>query len=466
MVFGRLIQLVQIFADAITVLACYWGAFFVFTETLARQSPLNLREYVWFTAAVTTLYVFILDRVGLYKREISLLNIKELRGIFHVGLYSAAVILGVSFYIRTVSLSRLTMTMAIVITPVALYLQRLIFYRFHILFHQRGYSMKRVLIYGAGQIGVHLAKRMFESPSLGYLPVGFLDDDVSKTNQVLKWTGVCPKDGLKVVGTGTYEVLRLAKGAGVTSVFVALPSASFEKNQSVVQSCIENGLEYAIVPHAYEKFVQNIEIFEIGGIPIIRRRSRRASWAYLVAKRVLDFVIALIAMIILSPLIILFGILIKLDSKGPVLFKQKRVGLRGREFSFYKFRTMRVDAPKYAETPKNAADPRITKIGRWLRRTSLDELPQLYNVVRGDMSIVGPRPEMPFIVASYTPLERVRLEAKPGITGVWQISAVRGEPIHANIEYDLFYIQNRSLLLDFAVIIKTVLSVIRGIGAV
>ena len=127
---------------------------------------------------------------------------------------------------------------------------------------------------------------------------------------------------------------------------------------------------------------------------------------------------------------------------------------------------MKVDAPKYAVTPNSTQDPRITRIGKWLRRTSLDELPQLFNVFRGDMSLVGPRPEMPFIAEQYTSLEKMRLEVKPGITGVWQISAVRGEPIHQNMEYDLFYLQNRSLLFDFAILTKTALSVIRGIGAV
>lgn len=127
---------------------------------------------------------------------------------------------------------------------------------------------------------------------------------------------------------------------------------------------------------------------------------------------------------------------------------------------------MRVDANPYAHTPQHSTDPRITRFGRWLRRSSLDELPQLWNVLKGDMSLVGPRPEMPFIVATYNEEQRERLKVKPGITGVWQISAVRGEPIHANIEYDLFYIEHRSLLLDVIIMVKTLVTAIRGIGAV
>jgi lipopolysaccharide/colanic/teichoic acid biosynthesis glycosyltransferase len=160
------------------------------------------------------------------------------------------------------------------------------------------------------------------------------------------------------------------------------------------------------------------------------------------------------------------ALLIKFDSPGPIIFRQKRTGKNGVEFDFFKFRSMRTDANPYATTPQESTDPRITRLGRFLRRSSLDELPQFWNVLRGDMSLVGPRPEMPFIVSTYTEEQRERLRVRPGITGVWQISAVRGEPIHANMEYDLFYIEHRSVLLDLIIMIKTVVTAIRGIGAV
>jgi exopolysaccharide biosynthesis polyprenyl glycosylphosphotransferase len=462
--FGRLITAAQVTADFASVFACYMAAYFFYVGPLKGSSPQSLIEFTTFSAAASLLYVLIIDRVGLYRREISLLNVKELRGIFYVGLYAAAAILSVSFYIRSVSLSRITLTTAILLAPIALYLQRQIFYRVHVLFHQRGWSRQRVLIFGAGNIGTHLAKRMFESPSLGFYPVGFLDDEASKHGQAVRWTGIGPKPGVRVLGGE--EVLSKALELGVELVVIALPSASFERNQHLVEMCVAAGVQYAIVPNAYEKFIQNIELFEIGSIPLLRRRAHRVSFYYLAMKRLTDFVLAAFFITVLSPLYLLIATAIKVESEGPVIFKQKRVGLRGREFSFYKFRSMFTTAPKYERSPADPRDPRITRVGRWLRRTSLDELPQLFNVLRGDMSLVGPRPEMPFIVANYTPLERQRLEAKPGITGVWQISAVRGEPIHQNLEYDLFYLENRSLLLDLAIVIKTMLSVIRGIGAV
>ncbi len=461
---SRILVLAQAITDGLTVFFCFLGSYWLYTHVLSKSFPQSFSLFTSLSVASAFIYVLILDRVGLYRKEVSLLNIKELRGIFYTGLYAAAAILSISFYIRSTSLSRVTFTFALIVTPVILFIQRQIFYKLQVLFHQRGWAQKRVFIYGAGSIGLHLAKRMFESPSLGLFPVGFLDDENDKHSHFLKWNGVAPRSGIKIMGGE--EKIREWRRYGVGMVLIALPSASFERNQRLVDLCVSEGLEYAIVPNAYEKFIQNVELFEIGGIPILRRRERSVSASYIVLKRAVDLILSSFFILVLSPFFLFFTIAIQFNSQGPVIFKQKRVGIRGREFSFYKFRTMHTDAPRYARSPANPEDSRITKVGRFLRRTSLDELPQLFNVFRGDMSLVGPRPEMPFIVAGYTPLERQRLEAKPGITGVWQISAARGEPIHFNLEYDLFYLENRSILLDLAIIVKTIISVIRGIGAI
>jgi lipopolysaccharide/colanic/teichoic acid biosynthesis glycosyltransferase len=180
-------------------------------------------------------------------------------------------------------------------------------------------------------------------------------------------------------------------------------------------------------------------------------------------KRILDVIGASLLLVALSPLLLLTAALIRLDSPGPALFRQKRVGQFGKLFSIYKFRSMRVEAPVYAYSPRDSRDSRITRTGRLLRRTSLDELPQLINVLKGDMSLVGPRPEMPFIVQSYTERHRHRLAVKPGITGLWQISADRASLIHENIQYDLYYIQNRSLFMDIAILLHTAVFAMRGI---
>jgi len=159
----------------------------------------------------------------------------------------------------------------------------------------------------------------------------------------------------------------------------------------------------------------------------------------------------------------ILAIVIKLESKGPVFFRQTRIGQHGRPFEILKFRSMKVDAPKYARSPDEHNDPRITRLGRFMRKTSFDEVPQLINVLKGDMSMVGPRPEMPFITAEYGPLESTRLTVPQGITGLWQLSADRRYAIHQSLEYDLYYIQNRTLLMDMAILLHTLVYAAKGI---
>jgi lipopolysaccharide/colanic/teichoic acid biosynthesis glycosyltransferase len=179
-------------------------------------------------------------------------------------------------------------------------------------------------------------------------------------------------------------------------------------------------------------------------------------------KRLLDLAMSSALIVLLSPLLLLIAVLIRLNSKGPAIFVQERVGLGGRRFRMYKFRSMSSDADRYQRSPKSSRDTRITAVGRVLRRTSLDELPQLFNVVRGNMSLVGPRPEMPFIVDGYDDTQRLRLCVVPGITGFWQLSRDRAFPIHENLQHDFSYIRRRSFCMDIAILIHTLLFAMRG----
>jgi lipopolysaccharide/colanic/teichoic acid biosynthesis glycosyltransferase len=187
---------------------------------------------------------------------------------------------------------------------------------------------------------------------------------------------------------------------------------------------------------------------------------------YAAVKRTVDAMLSLFLLILLMPLFALTAAAVKLDSPGPAFFRQQRIGKDGRAFLIWKFRSMYTDAPRYAASPTSNQDQRLTRIGRLIRRLSIDELPQLINVLRGEMSLVGPRPEMPFIVKGYTAVERQRLVVKPGITGLWQVSPGRAFPIHENLQYDLHYIRNQNLMLDGVILIRTIASVIRGAGAV
>lgn len=189
--------------------------------------------------------------------------------------------------------------------------------------------------------------------------------------------------------------------------------------------------------------------------------SRTSPRYYAFWKRAVDLVLSSLLLILLAPLIALIAILVRLDSPGPAMFIQNRVGRNGELFNIYKFRSMYAGSPEFEPSPTTSRDPRITRIGRVLRRTSMDELPQLLNVLLGNMSLVGPRPEMPFIVQRYDEQQRQRLSVTPGITGLWQLSPFRGLPIHQNIHYDLYYIRNRTFLMDIAILVQTVFFTMR-----
>jgi exopolysaccharide biosynthesis polyprenyl glycosylphosphotransferase len=245
------------------------------------------------------------------------------------------------------------------------------------------------------------------------------------------------------------------------------------------------GVEFRVVPNLFNLAPQKTEIDQIGALPMIRLFSDPLSDAARLVKRASDLLLSGVALIILAPVWLIVALLIKLDSKGPVFYRQERVGMDGRIFLFIKFRSMRTDADdtihrEYqekliagrnaetnlgnAEKPvfKLANDPRITRVGQVLRRLSLDELPQLLNVLRGDMSVVGPRPPIPYEVEKYELWHRKRLDMKPGITGLWQVSGRNRLSFDEMVRLDLFYIENWSLWLDGKIILKTLPVMLRG----
>ena len=225
------------------------------------------------------------------------------------------------------------------------------------------------------------------------------------------------------------------------------------------------GVYHHVVPRFYQLMSHRVRIDKLDSVPLLTRYEWRESVFHVITKRLLDVVFSVLVLLVASPVILLSVILIRRESKGEAIFVQERIGRDGRPFRMYKFRTMHQKESGDAPAPDSPYDARITRIGRYLRRYSLDELPQFLNVLKGEMSVVGPRPEMPFIVEQYGPTERERLQAKPGITGLWQISYARQGAIHENLDYDLFYIENQSVLLDLVIIALTGFAIIKGTGA-
>jgi lipopolysaccharide/colanic/teichoic acid biosynthesis glycosyltransferase len=231
----------------------------------------------------------------------------------------------------------------------------------------------------------------------------------------------------------------------------------------IAAAAFASGANVAFVPQLSFDTETSTEYVDLDGVLIASLAPAPRKFAYEESKRVFDFVASFFLLISTLPMWAILVVLIRLDSKGPAFFKQARVGRDGKLFDLYKFRSMRVDAAKFGLHPTDAKDPRVTRVGRWLRRSSLDELPQLINVLKGDMSLVGPRPEMPFVVETYNARHWQRLKVTPGLTGLWQLSADRAFMIHENIQYDLYYIRNRNFFMDLAIMLHTAVFAMKGV---
>ena len=460
-----IIVLLQKIADCLTVCLGFSVGYAFYIEVLDGTVPFDYFEYLAYGAFSALIFLIVLHSAKLYEREISLMNLVETRGLLWVWLISSMFTFTSTFYIRYLDLSRVMVTASLLFTLVFLIIERAIFYRVHLALHLRGFSKRKILIFGAGAVGRHLLKRIYHSPALGLTPMGFLDDDEKLWGSRLKMMEISARSPVLMVHGGLDQLENLIQKFAVKELFLAVPMASYERNFQIVKKCREHGVSVAVVPPMFDNQVYHMRIEELGGIPVLREKIYSPSYPYLFAKRLLDGLFSAVALLLLSPLFLMIGLIIYFHDRGPVFFRQRRVGQGGREFDLFKFRTMKVDSPRYAVNPITNEDPRITIVGRWLRRTSADELPQFFNVLIGNMSIVGPRPEMPFIVEEYDDIHYERLQVRPGITGIWQISSVRGEPIHSNIEYDLFYVENQSLLLDMIIVLRTVGVAIRGLGA-
>ncbi len=342
--------------------------------------------------------------------------------------------------------SRVVFVISLLVIPIAL--RQL----FGPIFVKKDYR-ENMLIYGAGEIGSTFSKTMKNTKFFRFNLVGFIDDKVTVDSII---------NGVNVLGV-TDDLDSICKNKHINRIIIAIRHISEEKLVLLENKASALDIRINCLP-SVESFLGNPgKLKEFSGIPLISRRVQRQSMFYLLGKRVLDIIAAAIGLIISSPLWVVIPIIIKRDSPGPAIFEQERVGLNGKLFNMYKFRSMKEDAPKYAHCPINKDDPRVTTVGRWLRKTSLDELPQLINIFKGDMSLVGPRPEMLFIANEYNLVEKKRLLVKPGLTGLWQVSPYRNSEISHNLEYDFYYIENQSFMLDFVILIMTAFFIVRGI---
>lgn len=343
---------------------------------------------------------------------------------------------------------------------------------------QRDINLIPTLVVGSGDEAARTISTLAERPELGYRVVGL----ISGSSHL--------KENYEVPHLGSLEVLpQIVTRLAIREVIIADENISGEELFETMMKIGRNQrVEFRLAPGLFGLLPQKTSIEQIGVLPMIRLFCEPLSDVERFVKRAFDIIISLFAITATLPVMALIAIWIKLDSRGRILFRQERVGMDGRIFLCYKFRTMYEDADpgihreaylrninsqtvcKQTEDEKTVFgkvenDPRITRAGRILRRTSLDELPQLFNVLRGEMSIVGPRPPIPYEVENYAPWHRRRLDMRPGITGLWQVSGRSRIPFEEMVKIDLYYIENWSIWLDLKIILLTIPAVFRGDGA-
>ncbi|NNF57988.1 MAG: undecaprenyl-phosphate glucose phosphotransferase [Rhodothermaceae bacterium] len=428
-------------------------------------APLTL--YLGFLPAVLVLWSAAFLLSGLYQtrraQRLPLVIFSVARAVFLGLLISVAA----TFFYRAFSFSRLHMLFFGLISSVLLVGVRVGIYVGLRRLRQQGRNVRRVLIVGAGKAGQRLARAFRQYPWMGFDVVGFLDDRgeaVAAEPLDNLYPTASPRPP-KVLGTvneiGTVMDGLSAMGRSVHLVYAALPLAAADKIERITKACALRTAHMCLVPDLFQlDLLLNSRVSHVDGLPVIHLLDEAPFEFRHVVKRGVDIAFSALVLIVLSPLLLFIALAVKLSSPGPVFYRQERMGLNGQTFAMLKFRSMPIgsEANTGAVWAK-AGENRATRVGAFLRKTSLDELPQFFNVLRGDMSVVGPRPERPVFIEDFRheiPGYMLRHKVKAGITGWAQVHGWRGNTsLEKRIEYDLYYIQNWSLWLDLKIMAMT-----------
>jgi Undecaprenyl-phosphate glucose phosphotransferase len=409
-----------------------------------------LEPYLFLLLPLLPLHALALRVVGLYEYRHERTKADEAFVVVQGASLATLLLLASTFFIRTFSYSRWAIVLFWGLDVLSVYGVRLLIREVVRGLRRHGRFVRRALVVGAGALGQEVVRRLRGHPEFGVRIVGYLDD---------RWPAGERIEGKEVLG-GSEAITQVLAEHQVDQLFVALPLEAHHAMLKVLNAIEGELVDVKIVPDILQFVTLRAAVEELEGLPVISlAQSPITGWSRL-SKRAMDLVLSAVGLVVLAPLLALIAFAIRLTSAGPVFYAQERMGLDGRSFAMYKFRSMAVDAeadtgPVWAR----AGDARRTPLGRVLRRFSLDELPQLWNILKGEMSLVGPRPERPFFVQQFKtmiPQYMLRHKVKSGMTGWAQVNGLRGNTsLEKRIEYDLYYIQNWSLALDLKILLLT-----------
>lgn len=412
-------------------------------------------DYMRPILGLVPLYLLLYHNFDLYKPYRTKSNLDELFNLIKANLVGIFVFLAYLYITGNVYYSRIVLFLFFLLSVILCLTERIVIRYVLRKYRKKGFNIKHVVMVGIGDLMYEYSKRIIENVQWGYEIKGVFDNHTSKKEVKLG------KRNVAILGSIDDLETYLFKTA-VDEVVITLPLKDYASLDQVIDTCEKTGIFTRIIPDYLKYIPSRPQVEDIDGLPIISIRKVPLNDIVLKStKRIFDIVGSLLGLMILSPFLLVIMLLVKMTSEGPIFYKQTRIGLNRKPFKMYKFRSMIVqkkEDEKKAWTTKD--DPRVTKLGRFMRRTSIDELPQLFNVLKGDMSLVGPRPERSQFVDQFKetiPKYMVKHQVRPGITGWAQVHGWRGDTsIHKRIEYDLYYIENWTLGLDIKILFMTV----------
>lgn len=443
--------------DAVIVAASYMLAWYLkfaspFSDIDPNIGVLSMSTYFEMLYFIVPGYLILYYAFHLYTPKRATAHRYEIINIFQANTVGIVLMMAGWYMVAQIHFSRTMMAMFYGINIILTTLGRSLIRMLLQYFREKGYNLKYILLVGYSRATEEYINRINTNPQWGYVVRGILDDSVP--------SGTVYK-GVKVVGS-IENLLYILPENKLDEIAITLPLKDYDKLEHIVDLCEKSGVHTKFIPDYNSLFPSRPYTEDLMGLPVVNIRyvplTNTLNWWM---KRLVDVLVSLVGLVVASPVMLLSAIAVKCSSRGPVIFKQERIGLHNKPFRMYKFRTMEVQKPSAEEkgwTTKD--DPRVTKVGKFLRRTSIDELPQLFNILIGDMSVVGPRPERPQFVEQFKeeiPRYMVKHQVRPGLTGWAQINGWRGDTsIKRRIEYDIFYIENWTMSFDVKIMLLTI----------